>query len=94
MATFRLSAQEATEVQLAQIDIVIDPKAEWNQTAPHAYVRLSVGNTVEGVFQKFYDKELRFEGAEFMPFIMAFQDLDTRFFQFLVDSGKIQGSMK
>lgn len=94
MATFKLSAQEATEIQLAQVDIVIDPKPEWNQQAPHAFVRLSVGNTVGGVFEKLYDKELRFEGADFMAFIANFQDLDTRFFQFLLDSGKLQGSMK
>ena len=90
----QLGEQEAREVRLGQLDIIIDPKSEWNQTAPHVVVRLCVGNTIAGGFQKLYDRELRFEGTEFAMFISNFTDLENRFFQFLIDSGKITGTTK
>ena len=94
MAVLELAETEAREVRLSQLDIIIDPKPEWNQFEPHVFVRLSVGKTVNGEFVKMYDKEIRYKGAAVYAFIAAFQDLDTRFFQHVIDSGELVGTIK
>ena len=68
-------------VRIAQVDIVVMPRVDWNQSQPHAHVSLAYGREDEGVFSERYRTSLRFEGAEFGAFMAAFQDLEGRFLQ-------------
>lgn len=81
-------------MKLGQVTIVIEPEADFAQEEPHLYIRLYHGKTVDGVFHRMYFSEVRKTGQQFLQWIAAFQDLDGRFFQQLIDDGDLRGMVK
>lgn len=81
-------------VRIAQVDIVVMPRAEWNQSAPHAHVSLAYGREEDGAFEERYRTSLKFEGAEFDAFMAAFQDLEGRFLQGIMTIKGLRGAIE